>query len=123
MKGDAKTNPAETIVAVSAKELNISDGPKINFIYERWCKNKPAETIVAVSAKELNISDGPKINFIQYLKTNRRADMGYRKSRNDVNIKLLLSTTNLVKSDNTGIFFNRNNYSRRAHPNYKDYVK
>ena len=32
MKGDAKTKMVETTVVLSAKELNISYGPKINFI-------------------------------------------------------------------------------------------
>ena len=41
-----------------------------------------------------------------YLKMNRRMDMGYRKSRNDVNMKLLSSTTNLVKSGNSSIKLN-----------------
>ena len=32
MKGDAKTKTVETTIVVSAKKLNISYGPKINFI-------------------------------------------------------------------------------------------
>ena len=50
---------------------------------------------------------------LMYLKMNRQAHMGYQKSRNDVNMKLLSSTTNLVKSDNSGKTSNRNNYYKK----------